>query len=278
MSRIPVVCKLHVTIFAASLAIGCGSNGPSAGASDAGVDAFVPIGDGSLPVLSDAGPPDDQPPVDASKPQVDSGGYPVCDGGGVIAVDRFVTSVVKFTPGDCAGFGLAQMPEIVLGPPVGGGDAEGSLDVVSLGNGGSIVLSFAPNAIVDGDGADFTVFENAFNVAGNPKNPSAELGEVSVSDDGVTWTPFPCTASAYPYGACAGWHPVYSSPSDCISPVDPAVSGGDTFDLHDIGVAHARFVRIVDKSNEPCASTPSQKQVTNGFDLDAVAIVNAETP
>src|SRR5947207_10422515 len=49
---------------------------------------------------------------DASKPTND-GGYPLCDGG-ALAVDRFVTSVVSFTPGDCAGFGAAQMPAIVL--------------------------------------------------------------------------------------------------------------------------------------------------------------------
>ena len=54
------------------------------------------------------------------------------------------------------------MPDIVLGPPVGGGALAGSLDVVSLGFSGEIVLCFEPNAIVDGPGADFIVFENAF--------------------------------------------------------------------------------------------------------------------
>ena len=34
------------------------------------------------------------------------------------------------------------MPDIVLGAPVGTGDMMGSLDVVTLGNGGSITLAF----------------------------------------------------------------------------------------------------------------------------------------
>ncbi|HEY2365381.1 MAG TPA: hypothetical protein VGH87_03305, partial [Polyangiaceae bacterium] len=101
--------------------------------------------------------------------------------------------------------------------------------------------------------------------------PSVERAEVSVSDDGATWTPFPCTATAYPYGACAGWHPVYSSPDDCISPVDPKVAGGDAFDLADLGVAHARYVRIVDHSGETC--TPPQNNT--GFDLDAIVILHS---
>ena len=46
---------------------------------------------------------------------------------------------------------------------------------------------------------------------------------------------FLCTASSY--AACAGWHPVISSPKNYISPLDPAVSGGDLFDLADVGVA-----------------------------------------
>ena len=64
------------------------------------------------------------------------------------------------------------MPGIVEGPPVGGGTDHGSTDVVSLGSGGSIVVSFAPNAIVDGPGADFIVFENPFWIGGDSSNPT----------------------------------------------------------------------------------------------------------
>jgi hypothetical protein len=194
---------------------------------------------------------------DASWMQVD-GGYVIPDAG-IVRADRFITKVVSFTPGDCAGFGQASMPGIVMGPPIGGGASQGSTDVVSLGGGGTIVVSFEPNAIVDGPGVDLLVFENPFDIGG---------------DDGVTWATFPCTATLYPYGACAGWHPVYSNPDNGISPVDPAVAGGDPFDLADVGVKRARYVRVVDKTHENC---PAQgpRPTTNGFDLDAMGIVNA---
>lgn len=181
----------------------------------------------------------------------------------------FVTGVVSFEAGACSGFGASDMPQIVEGPPVGGGTSQGSTDVVSLGVGGSIVVSFAPNAIVDGPGPDFVVFENAFFVGGNKNNVYAEPGEVSVSDDGTTWSTYPCTATAGnpPYGQCAGVHPVFSPP---YAPTDYPNCGGDAFDLADLGVTHARYVRIVDHSGETC--TPPQDN--SGFDLDAIVILH----
>src|SRR3954471_14882203 len=58
---------------------------------------------------------------------------------------RFATSVESFSPGPGSDFGQADLPEIVLGSPKGRGDANGSFDVASLGNGGSITLGFAPS-------------------------------------------------------------------------------------------------------------------------------------
>lgn len=200
------------------------------------------------------------------------------DGGAdVIPADRFITQVVSFSPGPCAGYGQSSMPGIVEGPPAGGGLYAGSTDVLSLGNGGQIIVSFEPNAIVDGPGIDFIVFENPFYTEGTTTVADAELGEVSVSEDGVTWTSFPCTdtTSSPPFGECAGVHPVLSNPDNGVSPVDPKTAGGDPYDLAGIGVKRARFVRIVDKIVEACAG-PADR--TNGFDLDAIAIVNAEVP
>ena len=57
--------------------------------------------------------------------------------------------------------------------------------------------------------------------------------------------------------------------------LDPTKAGGDPYDLADIGVTHARYVRIHDKTTERCTS---QGPNTNGFDLDAVAAVHAEIP
>jgi hypothetical protein len=208
-------------------------------------------------------------------------GYPLVDGG-FVHPDRFITTVVSFTPGDCAGFGLTRMPSIVYGPPQGAGSSLGSTDVVSFGKTGSIVVAFTPNAIVDGPGPDFVVFENPFFVGGDPNDIYAEQAEVSVSDDGTTWSTFACTISSGPgkgpFGACAGWHPIYSSTTSGISPIDYPASGGDAFDLADLGIKHANFVRITDNGWQTCPTDPSMKMNTNGFDLDAIAILNAEMP
>jgi len=143
----------------------------------------------------------------------------------------------------------------------------GSTDVVSLGNGGSVVVEFAGNAIVDGPGADFIVFENAFGVNCDPNNVFAELGTVAVSDDGTHFTEFPCTAKKPPYGECSGWHVVNANPDvNQIDPTDPAVAGGDPYDLADVGVTSARYVRITDR--------PDLTGMAGVYDLDAVAIVH----
>jgi hypothetical protein len=241
----------------------CGSKSdPSADGPDAALD----LGGGGY---VDAAEPD------ANKPLVD-GGYAGPDGS-VVRVDRFVTDVVSFTPGDCAGFGIPKMPGVVQGPPVGAGDMQGSLDVVSLGRFGEIVVGFGANAIVDAPGPDFIVFENAFFANGDPNQPAADLGEVSVSDDGTTWKTFPCTPKALaPYGACAGWHPVYSAPDNAISPFDVEHAGGEAYDLADVGLTHARFVKIRDVGAPASCPVDPPKPTNIGFDLDAVAIVHAE--
>ena len=186
----------------------------------------------------------------------------VCEGPG----PRFATRVVAEHFGPGQNFGQNELPEIVLGPPKGGGAETGSLDVASLGNGGSITLAFDGNAIVDGPGPDFIVFENPFAIGGNLTDPYAEPGTVAVSDDGKTWTSFPCTATAYPYGSCAGWHYVYANATvdgGVAEATDTNAAGGDQFDLHDLGVTEARFVRITDRPD-----------LSSVFDLDAVSIVN----
>jgi hypothetical protein len=216
--------------------------------------------------------------LDASWPMVD-GGFLLGDAGAVRA-DRFVTKLVDVSYGACAGFGQGSLPGVIQGPPIGAGTSMGSLDVLSLGNGGTLVVSFDPNAIVDGPGPDFIVFENPFWIGDNPADPYAEPGVVSVSEDGVTWKSFPCTAtnaSGGPYGSCGGHNPVYSSPANGISPFDATLAGGEAFDLSDVGLARARFVKIVDQGGEPCPTSGPHK-INNGFDLDAIAIVNAAMP
>ncbi len=181
----------------------------------------------------------------------------------------YATRIVSFTPGAEATFGQAYLPDVVLGPPVGAGDQRGGTDVVSLGLGGTIVLGFERD-IVDGPGDDFIVFENAFNVLGVEGRVWEELGEVSVSDDGERWVTFPCAPMGpRPHTGCAGWNPVYSSPTNGLSPLDPRASGGDVFDLATIRVASARFIRIRD------LATQGPMPPSSGFDLDAVGVIHS---
>jgi hypothetical protein len=175
---------------------------------------------------------------------------------------RFATRVVSFEPGEGAGYGQSRLPCVVLGPPHGGGDAMGSLDVLSLGRGGSIVLGF-DREIVDGPGPDLIVFENPF-------LGFVETGVVAVSEDGQDWHEWACGAdqpdAGYP--GCAGVHPVYAAPGNGVDPADPATAGGDAFDLADLGVARARYVRVRD------SGANTYQCCSGGFDLDAVAVVH----
>ncbi|MBI4704721.1 MAG: hypothetical protein HY744_26765 [Deltaproteobacteria bacterium] len=181
---------------------------------------------------------------------------------------RYASEVVAVQYGPGQAFGRDRMPAVVLGPPHGAGCCAGSLDVVSLGNGGAITVGFGPSAIADGPGPDFIVFENAFYVGGDPDAPFAELATVEVSADGTTWTAFPCTATAPPYGTCAGWHPVYQDGDG--SPLEPEAAGGDAFDLATVGLPLVRYVRMTDR-----ADLDGPQGV---FDLDAVGIVNPVCP
>jgi hypothetical protein len=253
-------------------AAACGESSPGSGP-PAGSGGGVPI-DGSREasenVEASTGQGDSQVPnldaqnaSDASDAS-DAAAF-ACDGSG----SRYVTDVVSFTFGAGQNFGQDAFPANIFGPPKGGGTMNmGSLDVVSLGSGGSVTVAFAGNEIVDGPGPDFIVFENAFDIAGNPSNPFAELGIVEVSQDATQWYAFPCTATQYPYGTCAGWHPVFANPDEnLIDPTDPATAGGDPFDLADLGLDWVRYVRVSDRPDD-----------SNVFDLDAVAIVHPRCP
>ncbi|WP_437616700.1 hypothetical protein WMF20_22420 [Sorangium sp. So ce834] len=193
-------------------------------------------------------------------------------GGGVDCTGAetvFASEVVSHLFGPGPNYGQDRFPNIAFGPPKGGGCCGGSTDVVSLGNGGTVTLGFSGNLIVDGPGPDFIVFENPFETG--PTSVFAELATVEVSQNGVDWIAFPCTAAAAPYGSCAGWHPVLANPdTNILDPTDPEVAGGDAFDLADLDLSFARYVRITDR--------PDLTGATGVFDLDAVAIANASCP
>ena len=206
--------------------------------------------------------------------------------------EPFADAVVSYTIGTGGGAMESALPGVVLGPPRGGGAFRGGTDTLSLGLGGSIVVAFTDNVVVDRPGPDLTVFENAFLVHGQTTlAPYAEPGTVSVSADGVHWVAYPCALDLPPYyPGCAGVYPVFANADDPAAPsplvpstapiadlvgvpfdgfVPPAGSGGDSFDLALVGLHAARFVRIDASQIDPRLAGFS------GFDLDAVAAVNS---
>ena len=102
-------------------------------------------------------------------------GTVVTETGDAKIVERgFADVVVSFDPGDGAGFGADKMPDVVLGPPLGGGALSGSMDVVSLGNRGVVVLELLGVGLVDGPGVDLLVFENPYLAQGRELCPGHE--------------------------------------------------------------------------------------------------------
>lgn len=203
---------------------------------------------------------------------LDDGGAPVegaCeDADAGTDGDPWGDCVDAFEPAEGVSFGHDAMPEIVLGPPLGGGELMGGTDVASLGCGGSITLGFAAPWPVDGPGPDLVVFENAFR---SGELTFVEPAQVLVSADGEDWRAFPCEpdGGAEPPPGCAGLRPVLAAEPGAA--LDPAALGGDAFDLADVGLAEARFLRIRDRTLEHYGSDTWCLGAAGGFDLDAVA-------
>jgi len=162
--------------------------------------------------------------------------------------------------------------------------------IVSLGDGGSITLRF-DQAIKNGPGADFAVFENAF---ANPLDSALaflELAFVEVSTDGVNFVRFP--AISYLQTDSQITNETYSQASKINNLAGKYVSNyGTPFDLEQlkdstgIDIDQIFFVRIIDvvgilnnkytqydhyenPINDPWP-TPFP---SSGFDLDAVAVL-----
>jgi hypothetical protein len=135
----------------------------------------------------------------------------------------------------------------LYGPPEGKGAFKGSLDVVE--NVETLTVEFQ-SPIVDGPGADVVVFENVFNISGQPFRRSLEPARLSFSRDGQSWSSHPtelqdarAPGNFRHYDGFAGITPTYATPSNGLSPNDPA-AGGDPFDLARVGLERARYLRI----------------------------------
>jgi len=147
--------------------------------------------------------------------------------------------------------------------------------ILSIGIGGEIIVGFKDFFIVDGDGIDFVIFENAFF---NPINEGifAEPAVVSVSLDGINYTEFPFDSATLV--GLAGITPTIGS----VEPAKYPACGGDGFDISTIGMDKVKFIKIKDKSDLIYTLNEDNKfynpkVLISGFDLDAVAGLNLES-
>jgi hypothetical protein len=177
-------------------------------------------------------------------------------------------SVVSVNYGPGAGFGQQYFPQNILGYPSSQASpiapANLESDLLSLGTGGSITLQFIDNEIYNGPGADFSVFENVFYIAGDTNKPFIETALVEISVDGSEWYAF--SYDTITGDGLAGLKPTKGDGD----PMNPLESGGDQFDLDSLKVplSQIRFVRLTD------TDTLFQDRGAS-FDLDAVVGIHS---
>lgn len=220
----------------------------------------------------------------------------------------YATQVIDRTIGSQQQSGFTD-PSLALGGPRGGGSDSASIDTYNLGNGGSITLGFndgdTHRVIFNGPGNDFVVSENAFYQNDDPHKSFAEFMFVEVSTNGSDFARFPVYSSTLaavgPFGTIdpdktyciAGVHPVYANVDDnTIDPFDPAVAGGDAFDLNklvnnplvtggQVDLSHIHYVRLIDIVGDGSSFDAYGRPIFDptgpgigGADVDSVAVVN----
>ncbi len=181
---------------------------------------------------------------------------------------------------------ISNSPIVVLGADNNATDKSGINGVVSLGDGGSALLTFA-TPITNGAGNDFAVFENSFS------NTFLELAFVSVSSDGVNFTRFPATSetqdtiqvgtfgnveASYLNNLAGKYRAQYGTPFD-LAELD------GTFGLDVNAITHVKITDVIGSINDNYASLDQYGTKINdpyptdfnsgGFDLDAVGVIHA---
>lgn len=166
------------------------------------------------------------------------------------------------------------------------GQADGD-SIVSLGDGGSAIITFA-HPIINGDGADFAVFENSFS------DSFLELAFVEISSDGVNYIRFPATSytqdevqldlggmiDAIQINNLAGkYRGMYGTPFDLEELAsEPGLDVNHITHVRIIDVvgciqpAYASYDQYGNAINDPW-TTPFP---SSGFDLDAVGVIHSE--
>ncbi len=191
-----------------------------------------------------------------------------------------IDTVYMFSPGTGQNSGQEPQyyPKNIFGLPSTNASYElpesSPEQILSLGMGGEIIIGIKNFQIVNGEGPDFTIFENCFF---NPvsKKLFAEPAKVAVSNDGVNFIEFPYNDSTLK--GLAGITPVNGNKD----PYNPKLSGGDSFDLSDIGMDFITHVKLTDVTHLIEDLFPDNIYyqppfILSGFDLDAVVALHTK--
>lgn len=161
-------------------------------------------------------------------------------------------------------------------------------DIVSLGRGGEITLTFDSQVVPNRDGWDFAVFENAVT------DTFLELSYVEVSSDGTDFVRFDCIsltpAAVNAFGSVdptnidgfGGKYKIgYGTPFDLEALSGKAEVTGGAVDIDEI--THIRIVDVIGKGDEYDDDDPAHKIYdpyptagSTGFDLNAVGVITSD--
>lgn len=204
------------------------------------------------------------------------------------SISKDNSSIIGWATGAQLVRGPIQINDTALGLASVGTEASalGSYDgdVVSLGDGGSIILSF-DEPILNREGYDFATFENGFQVG---FSYYLELAHVEVSKDGKEFKRFPSeslTDTSYQTNNFSYTDPyqLYNFAGKHQAPY------GTLFDLDELSFDTINYVKLIDvvgSVNDSFGTRDSEGRMINdpfpspyescGFDLDAIAVVNGE--
>lgn len=178
------------------------------------------------------------------------------------------------------GHATAGLAEFALGKP--------DFQIISLGDGGAMTLQF-PNAISNGPGPDFAVFENSFS------DSFLELAKVLVSSNGIDFFEFPSFSETDTSAQIGAFDSLRAENIQGLAGKYRA-GFGTPFDLETIennsnlDKMNIQYVQVIDVvgSVKPGLSTRDSKGrpinepyptpfPSSGFDLDAIGVINQKT-
>ncbi len=178
-------------------------------------------------------------------------------------------------------------PLVSVGEPHFAIGMSGANGVVSLGDGGSAVLTFE-RPIINGSGWDFAVFENGFS------NEYLELAFVEVSSDGINFFRLESTSEIQTNTQVGGFGLTNATEINNFAGKYRA-QYGTPFDLEELdniagldinNITHVKIIDVVGSIDPNFATYDAQGNIVNdpyptdfpqgGFDLDAVGVIHEQ--